>query len=266
MRMVAAARLRKAQASMEAARPYAFKINALLKELIPQINRDLHPLLAIREPEHIGIVVITADRGLCGSYNTHIIRKAAEIIHQYSRERVMLICIGRKGRDHFRRRGYEIIGEYTDFFKELNFEHAIDIVEKISHLYITQGLDRVDIVFNEFKNVLQQRLVVQQFLPLVLEEGEEPIPEEFVLEPSQEMIVQTLIPHHLNVQMWRNLLEANAAEQAARMTAMENATDNATEMITHLTLIFNKARQAAITKEMLEIVGGAEAQKIQREQ
>ncbi|NOZ04241.1 MAG: ATP synthase F1 subunit gamma [FCB group bacterium] len=263
MKMVAAAKLRRAQINMERARPYAHRINEVLTHLLPAINRNLNRLLEVREPKKVGFVIITADRGLCGSFNTNIIRRATEILKPYEKDDTRLICVGRKGLNHFQSRGYNIIGQYIGFWRELNFGHAISIVEQITDLYLKHDLDKVFLIYNEFKNVIQQNVITQTFLPLVLTEesmGEGKVDfGEYLFEPSEEQIVNSLVPRHLNIQMWQALLESNAAEQAARMTAMENATENASEMISDLTLEYNKARQAAITKELLDIVGGAEA-------
>lgn len=260
MKMVADAKLKKAQRSIEQARPYAYKIQNVLSQLLPQIDRSLNPLLELREIEQVGLVVITADRGLCGAFNSRIIRAAEHELEKYDPEQVSLICIGKKGLNYFRRRSYNIIGEYTDFFKELNFTSATSIVEVITAGFLKNHLDRVDVLYNEFKNIIQQDVVVEQFLPLEIseEESTESV-EEFLFEPDTRRFVNALVPRHLNVQMWRMLLESNAAEQGARRTAMDNATSNAEDMIKDLQLTYNKARQAAITKEISEIVGGAEA-------
>lgn len=259
MKMVAAAKLKKAQKNIITARPYAYAIKGVLGHLIPRIDRNLHPLLHIREPKKVCMVVITADRGLCGSFNSNIIRKAAQIMDQYDPESLSLICIGRKGKNYFSRRGYNILSSYVDFFRYLEFAHATRIIKLISNLYIEKGLDRVDLIYNEFKSAVRQDVIVEPMLPLV-PPPQEDYPEfrDYIFEPSIKEIVDSLVPLHLNVQMWRILLESNAAEQGARMTAMENATENAKEIISHLRLTFNKARQAAITKDMLEIVGPTE--------
>jgi len=262
MKMVADAKLKKAQKAIEQTRPYAYKINNVLRQLLPQIDRSLNPLLDVREPQNIGIVVVTADRGLCGAFNSRIIRQTEHTLAQYTPDQVRLICIGRKGLRHFEREGYTIIGEYTDFFRDLEFGNAVSIVDVITERFLQYDLDRIHVIYNEFKNVVQQDVVVEQFLPLVIseEESKESL-DEYLLEPSEDAVVDSLVPRHLNVQMWRMLLESNAAEQGARRTAMDNATENAEEMINDLNLEFNKARQSAITKEISEIVGGAEAMK-----
>ncbi|MEJ2052162.1 MAG: ATP synthase F1 subunit gamma [Calditrichota bacterium] len=260
MKMVADAKLKKAQRSIEQARPYAYKIRNILSQLLPQFDRALDPLLELREPERVGLVVITADRGLCGAFNSRIIRTAEQELEKYDPEQVSLICIGKKGLNHFRRGSYHIIGEYTEFFKQLTFTSATSIVEVITNGFLENDLDRVDVLYNEFKNIIQQDVVIEQFLPLVIpEDAAHESVEEFLFEPSAQRFVNALVPRHLKVQMWRMLLESNAAEQGARRTAMDNATSNADDMIKDLQLKYNKARQAAITKEISEIVGGAEA-------
>ncbi len=262
MKMVAAAKLKKAQQAIEQTRPYALKMNSLLNQLLPEVDRSMNPLLDIREPEKIGLVVLTADRGLCGAFNSKIIRQTEEELKKYNTDDVKLICIGKKGLNYFRRRDVNIIGEYVEFFRDLDFTNATSIVDTITSLYIEHGLDKVDVIYNRFKNVIQQVVEVEQFLPLVVEEdvNEESI-SEYLLEPSMEAIVNSLVPRHLNVQMWRMLLESNASEQGARRTAMDNATSNAEEMIEDLQMQYNKERQATITREISEIVGGAEAMK-----
>lgn len=260
MKMVADAKLKKAQRAIEQARPYAYKLRNALSQLLPQIDRKLNPLLEVRPVETVGLVIITADRGLCGAFNSRIIRRAEQEIEKYESEQVSLICIGKKGLRYFRRRDHRIIGEYVDFFKELTFSSATSIAEVITNAFLQNHLDRIDILYNEFKNILQQDVVVEQFLPLVVEEDAEMESlDEFIFEPDAKTFVDSLIPRHLNVQMWRMLLESNAAEQGARRTAMDNATSNAEDMIKDLQMEYNKARQAAITKEISEIVGGAEA-------
>lgn len=262
MKMVASAKLKKAQQAIEQTRPYAYKINNMLRQLLPRVDRSMNPLLEVRDPEQIGLVVITSDRGLCGAFNNRLIKRAETELKKYERDRVKMICIGKKGRDYFRRRKVNIIGEYLDFFRDLTFSNATEIVDRITSLYLSEGLDKVDIIYNEFKNVVQQEVVVEQFLPLTVDEDQESEEfADFLLEPDEETIVNSLVPRHLNVQMWRMLLESNAAERGARMTAMDNATRNAEDMIKDLELTYNKARQAAITKEISEIVGGSEAMK-----
>ncbi|MCH2446802.1 MAG: ATP synthase F1 subunit gamma [Candidatus Marinimicrobia bacterium] len=258
MKLVAAAKMRKAQERMEQARPYADHLAEVITSLLPDVDRSLLSLLDVREVKREALVVVTSDRGLAGAFNANIIRRAEEEILETGQENVDLICIGRKGRDHFRVRGYEIIRDFTDFWSDLSFKHAMDFGGEIVSHFTGREVDRVRVVYNWFRNVATQEIRVEDLLPLTYEENSVKAVDR-LYEPSKEEIVHSLIPRHLNVQMWKYLLESFAGEQASRMVAMDNATENAQEMIKNLTLDFNKARQAAITKEMLEIVGGAEA-------
>ncbi len=259
MKLVAAAKLRRAQSNMEQARPYARRINGVLKHLLPEINRGSHKLLSLRPIQTKAFVVITSDRGLCGSFNTNILRRAHSIVDAAGKDQAKLICIGRKGYEYFSKRGYDVVEHYADFWNELNFSHATRIAQAISDRYLASEFDDVKVIFNQFKNVAQQELVEFHYLPLVLEEEDEVIAKDYLFEPSRDEVVKSLIPRHLNIQMWRFLLESNASEHAARMTSMEAATENAGELIDKLRLQYNKARQAAITTEILEVVSGAEA-------
>ena len=258
MKLVAAAKMRKAQERMEQARPYADHLSEVIMSLLPDVDRSLLSLLDVREVKREALVLVTSDRGLAGAFNANIIRRAEEEILKVGQENVDLICIGRKGRDHFRGRGYEIIRDFTDFWSELSFKNAMDFGGEIISHFTGREVDRVRVLYNWFRNVATQEIRVEDLLPLTYEENSIKVVDR-LYEPSKEEIVYSLIPRHLNVQMWKYLLESFASEQAARMVAMDNATENAQEMIKNLTLDFNKARQAAITKEMLEIVGGAEA-------
>lgn len=259
MKLVAAAKLRRAQTNMEQARPYARRINGVLHHLLPDIDRKSHQLLSMRPAKQKAFVVITSDRGLCGSFNTNILRHAHQIIEQAGKDSSQLICIGRKGSDYFKKRDYHVVESFTGFWKDLDFNHAITMAEAITERYLRGEFDDVRVIYNEFKNVAQQEIVEFHYLPLVLDEEEEEISRNYLFEPSKDEVVKSLVPRHLNVQMWRFLLESNAAEQAARMTSMEAATENAGELIKSLKLEYNKARQAAITTEILEVVSGAEA-------
>ncbi len=262
MKMVAAAKLRRAQDRLLNARPYAYRLGQLLAHVAAKEDRSLHPLLAIREPKNICYVVVTADRGLCGSFNTNIIRRAkSEMDAQGSEKKVSLVAVGRKGFEHFSRRGYDIIEKYINFFDHLEFKYAVSISNLVQELYQAREFDRVYGVYNEFKSAAVQRVIVEQLLPI---EPESPEIEKYQLidylyEPSSGKILDEVCPKNLNIQIWRILLESYAAEQGARMVAMGAATDNAEEMIYDLTLYYNKVRQATITKEIADIVGGAEA-------
>ena len=260
MKMVAAAKMRRAQEHMEEARPYADRLSGVIHDLLPDVDRELLDLLDIRDVTRVGYVVVSSDRGMAGSFNTNVLKIAQDQIDKIGKENVDIFCIGKKARDHFKRREYTIIENYTRFWNELNFGHAINMGAKIIHHFTDKRVDEIHVVYNEFINVASQEVRSELLLPLVFEDSTN-ITTGRIYEPSKEEIVQSLIPRHLNIQMWKYLLESYASEQAARMVAMENATDNAQDMIKELTLEFNKARQAAITTEMLEIVSGAEALK-----
>jgi len=261
MKMVAAAKLRRAQENIFQARPYAYKLREVLAGVAAHVNPLRHPLMHVRPPKKVGYVVVTAYRGPCGGFNNNIIQKAEKIIKEDNYENYGLICAGRKGYDFFNRRNYPILDHYTMFFNNLEYAHAQQITDRIIELYIKKELDRIVMIYNEFKSAIQQRIITEQLLPLQPEEIEGGGQIDYIYEPEPLRILDTLIPLHVGIQVWRVLLESSAAEQGARMTAMENATKNAGEMIESLTLYYNRVRQASITKELLEIVGGAEALK-----
>ncbi len=259
MKLVAAAKLRRAQSNMEQARPYAGRINGVLKHLLPDIDRGSHELLQMRPAQKKAFVVFTSDRGLCGSFNTNILKQAQQTIDLAGKEKTQLICIGRKGYEFFSKRGYQIVEYFADFWNELSFSDAVRMAEAVTNRYLNGEFDDVRVIYNQFKNVAQQEIEEFHYLPLVLEDDDEVITRDYLFEPSKDEVVTALIPRHLNVQMWRFLLESNASEHAARMTSMDAATENAGELIDSLRLQYNKARQAAITTEILEVVSGAEA-------
>lgn len=262
MKMVAAAKLRKAQEQIFAARPYAYKIDEMIRHLITQLESVENPLLAIRPPQRITLVVVTSDRGLCGSFNSNIIKRTLLQINEHRDKEVSLICIGRKGYDFFRKRNYSIENHYINIFNQLEYLMAQEITAYLVQQYSQQKTDMVEVVYNEFKNAIQQTIIVEKYLPLTTEEfSGEMKSVDYIFEPDKMILLDSLLPKHLNLQSWRILLESNTAEQGARMTAMESATDNAGELISDLTLHYNKARQANITREISEIVGGAEALK-----
>lgn len=260
MKMVAAAKLHRAQMNMLQARPYANRIRNVLYSLLPQIDRELLPVLQVRpEAQRYLAVVVTSDRGMAGSFNTNVLKLAENRINELGKDKVDIIGIGRKGREHFAKRDYNVVASHVDFWSELNFGDAMTFGREIISRYIEGKVDEVLVFFNQFKNIMLQDLREERLLPLVIEEGEEIETTEVVFEPSMAEVVDRLVPRHLNIQIWRYLLESYASEQAARMTAMDNATQNAEEVIESLQLEYNKARQASITKEILDIVGGAEA-------
>lgn len=260
MKMVAAAKLHRAQMNMLQARPYANRIRNVLYSLLPQIDRELLPVLQIRSPiQRYLAVVVTSDRGMAGSFNTNILKLAENRINELGKDRVDIISVGRKAREHFTKREYSVVASHIDFWSELNFGHAMTFGREIISRYVDGEVDEVLVFFNQFKNIMVHDLREERLLPMVIEEGEEIETAEVVFEPSMAEVVDRLVPRHLNIQIWRYLLESYASEQAARMTAMDNATQNAEEVIELLQLEYNKARQAGITKEILDIVGGAEA-------
>jgi len=263
MKMVAAAKLRKSQENMEQARPYENRLKKLISYLSNSSYAQNLPLLKSKNTiETLGLVIVTGDRGLAASFNTNIIKKAEQEINNMGKNNVKLICIGKKGYEYFHKRGYHVIAEYVDFWNELNFNTAINIGSNIQSIFLSNQCDEIKVIFNYFKNVATQEVIFESLLPIksnIEDNLDNTFSDDIIFEPSKEEILNLLIPKHLNTQIWKYLLESFASEQGARMIAMENATENAGDMISDLTLEFNKARQTAITTEMLEIVGGAEA-------
>jgi F-type H+-transporting ATPase subunit gamma len=266
MRVVAAARLRRAQENINATRPYADKLNTILGHLISQMDTEnealTHPLLETREIKHACIISVSSDRGLCGSFNSNVIRTTTQRIQHYQESGVdvTLICIGRRSQEHFARRGYDITDAYINIFRHLEFQTAVDVVYEFEHLYTDKKIDKVEVIYNNFKSAILQTVLVEQLLPLEPEipEGDE-LFLDYIYEPGQVELFEMLLGKHLNMQMWKVLLDSNAAEQAARMAAMENATQKAKELIDELILQRNRARQTQITTEISEIVSGAAA-------
>ena len=260
MKMVAAAKVRKAQEKMEQARPYTSALEETINHILPDVNRDDLDLLNVRGIKRKAYVIVSADRGLAGGFNSNIIKVSEKEIAQFGKENVDLFCIGKKARDHFKRRDYNIVESHIDFWSELNFDNAMMIGRSAIEHFTSGKVDEIHVIYNYFVNMAQQEIKSEVLLPLSY--GDEGFEEKDGLyEPTKEVLVSSLVPRHLNIQIWKYLLESYASEQAARMMAMENATTNAGDMIKSLTLEFNKARQAAITTEMLEIVSGAEALK-----
>lgn len=260
MQTVAGVRLRRAQDRLFSARPYARKLDELLKHLATQTADEAHPLLTDREVNASALIVVTADRGFCGSFNTNVIRRAIE----HTKETAPtpdLLCVGRKGAETLSRQpDINIIAEQINVFQALEYSHAGDIADQVTDLFISGRVDRVEVVYNEFKSAGQQNLVLEQLLPVVPQPMEEdPLFTGYEYEPSQAALLNDLVPQHIRFQIWRVLLESNAAEEAARMLAMDNATRNAGDLIDDLTLTANKMRQETITSELMDIVGGSEA-------
>ncbi|MDH4068798.1 MAG: ATP synthase F1 subunit gamma [Ignavibacteria bacterium] len=268
MKMVAAAKLRRAQSGVIAARPYAATMKNLLSQLVRSVDTSVNPLLAARDARSIAVIVVTSDRGLCGGFNANLIRTTLQHLGEkypgvQEEGRLKLFCVGKKGCDFFSKRQYTIAGKYVDVYSDLVFTQAQAISREVVDGFLKGEIDVVEIVYNEFQSVARQNVVFERFLPIQteIEAVEDAKTVDYLYEPSTVEIVDALLPRHLNFHIWKALLESNAAEQGARMAAMENATENANEMISHLQLVYNKARQAAITKELLELVGGAEALK-----
>ena len=260
MKMVAAAKVRKAQEKMEQARPYTHALEDVIHHILPDVNRSMLDLLEVRDIKRKAYVIVSADRGLAGAFNTNITKIAQNEIDHFGKENVDLFCIGKKSRDYFKRRNYNIIESHTEFWNELNYDNAMMIGRSVVDHFTSGKVDEIHVVYNYFVNLAQQEVKSEVMLPLIYDE-ENGIVKDKLYEPSKEKLVSSLVPRHLNIQIWKYLLESYASEQAARMFAMDNATTNAGDMIKNLTLEFNKARQAAITTEMLEIVSGAEALK-----
>jgi len=260
MKFVSAARLRKAQERVIAARPYAQQMLAVLNSLAMRVPQQSHPLLAQRDGRNIELIVITADKGLCGSYNTNILKHAIEFIVEHASAAVELNILGKRGRDFFRRRSYSVRHEAIHVLQAVSFADAAAIARDVIEEFVQERKDNVWLLYNEFKSVVQQRVVVEPLLPIRRLPGlREEHAVEYLYDEPPEHIFKNLLPRHVESQVFRALLEAAASEQGARMTAMDAATKNASEMIESLTIHANKVRQAGITKELIEVVSGAAA-------
>jgi F-type H+-transporting ATPase subunit gamma len=264
MKMVAASKLRRAQARIMNARPYAAQMQRVLGSVAARVDSSIHPLLTVREARADSrtlVIIITADKGLCGSFNTNVVKAGGAYIVE-SRQKCTLGLVGRKGRDFFARRGFAVLFEQIGIFQTLRYENARAIAQTAIEAFVSSEVDRVMLVYNEFRSVMTQRVVVDQLLPIARAEVESPGTEpqvDYLYEPSPQEIFNQLLPRYVEVQVYRALLESNAAFFAAQMTAMDTATKNSTDMIADLTLYMNKVRQAAITREIIEVVSGAEA-------
>ena len=279
MKFVAAAKLRRAQEGVFAARPYAHEILRVLRSAAARVDTSAHPLLERRPEEKILVLVLTGDRSLAGAFNTNILRQAMTFIRQSTAAKKEIIVVGKKGRDTLRKRGFKFVGEHLGVSSRVDFSVAKDIAKQIAELYEKKEIDAVYAIYNEFKNVMVQNLRSEKLLPIdpaVFKEESEPTQDrhgdslphdlslsgkatlvDYIYEEPVEQIFNGLVPRYLESEIFRVLLESSAAEHAARMTAMDSATRNASELIDKLTLEMNKIRQAAITKELIEIVSGA---------
>jgi F-type H+-transporting ATPase subunit gamma len=276
MKMVAASKLRRAQERIMNARPYAVQMQRVLSSVASRVDPSIHPLLTVREirPEsRTLLIVVTADKGLCGSFNTNVIKAGGAYVLD-SAQTCTLGLVGRKGKEFFSRRGYDVMFEDIGIFQKLTFENARAIAHTATKAFLGGEVDRVMLVYNEFRSVMTQRVVVDQLLPIARDEvtgtsgsdvrpivdGGDPRAQiDYLYEPAPQEIFNQLLPRYIEVQVYRALLESNAAFFAAQMTAMDTATKNSADMIADLTLYMNKVRQAAITREIIEVVSGAEA-------
>lgn len=262
MKFVSAARLRKAQDRVIAARPYARQMVAVLNSLATRVPEQAHPLLAVRGDDRIELVVISADRGLCGAYNTNIIRQALEFLDEHSGRKVALNILGKRARDFFRRRPYSVRNEATNVLQKLSFADAAAIAKDLIGVFVNGDVDQIWLVYNEFKSVIHQRVIIEPLLPIQrLKNPDDAGRLEYLYDETPAKIFANLLPRHVEAQIFRALLEAAASEHGARMAAMEAATNNAGEMIESLTLYANKVRQAGITRELIEVVSGAVSSK-----
>lgn len=265
MKMVSAAKFRKAQQRMLEMRPYADRMNSILSSLSAGASAEVHPLLEVRPRKNVEILVITSDRGLCGAFNSNIIKAASKTASEFKEQglEVSISSVGRKARDYYKRWNIPVRKFWTGISGKISYSNAQDIAADIIDTYTSEASDEIILIYNEFKSVVAQKIVVARLLPLApIEHQEESLPVfNFLYEPSRQEIFSRLLPKNVEIQIFRALIESQASEEAARMSAMENATKAANDMISTLTLQFNKARQASITKELMDIVGGVEALK-----
>lgn len=262
MQMVAAAKLRRAQENIWRNRPYADKMDQVIASLASRVDRSAHPLLAVRPKRIVELVIITSDRGLCGAFNSNIIVRAEDFM-EYNREQCegfSLVCIGNKGWDYFRRRRVNVRRNYREIMGKVQYESAVVIGEDLIQAFTSGICDRVILFYNYFQSTVTQVPTVKTVLPFEAGPAQEP-PVDYLYEPEELDILKALLPRQIIAQVFRSMLESAAAEHAARMTAMDNATSNCKDIIEHLTLVYNKERQASITREMIDIIGGSEALK-----
>jgi F-type H+-transporting ATPase subunit gamma len=264
MKLVAAAKFRRAQERILEARPYAKKMNELLSGLVERTGDETHPLLARRDTGRKRLVIVTADKGLCGAFNSNILRESLRFLRGAGETSVTLVVVGKKARDFYRRRQFTVKSEMLGFFDRLAYSHAQEIANGLMHDFLAEEVDEIHLMYNEFRSVAVQRPVRQELLPIPADaesddKDDAGSKEEYLYEPGPEAILASLLPRHVTTQVYRALMESAAGEYGARMTAMESASKNAREMIHVLTIQYNKARQERITKELLDIVGGAEA-------
>jgi F-type H+-transporting ATPase subunit gamma len=260
MKTVSAAKLRRAQERVFSARPYADQLKKVLANLTARQEDLSHPLLEVRPEQKILFIVVTGDRGLCGAFNSNITRTAQVFIREHSGQEIKVVAIGRKGRDFLRRRQVPIRAEFVNIFSRLDYGNAKDIAETVMQAYSEAEVDAVYILYNEFKSVIQQRIVVEKILPVSRVEVDRTEPQtDYIFEQPPQEIFNRMLPRYVEIQIYRALLESAAAEHGARMASMDTASRNAGDMIDSLTLNMNRIRQAAITREIIEVVSGAGA-------
>ena len=261
MKMVSAAKLKRAQDAITQMRPYSNKLSELLKNLSASLDASDGGVYAQkREVKKVLLVTITSNRGLCGGFNTYIIKKTKDLINnEYQNKEVNILSIGKKSSEHFKKNGFNVVSNHDDLFTDLTFDNVSKVAEYIMDQFVKGDYDKIDLVYNQFKNAATQIIMAENFLPIQADKNQETVSGDYIFEPQKQEIVERLIPKSLKTQLFKAILDSHAAEHGARMTAMHKATDNAGELKKELTLTYNKARQAAITGEILEIVGGAEA-------
>ncbi len=266
MKLVAASKLRKAQEAILSQRPYAVKLMDVLHHLAARCNKDLHPLLNQHEEKNVLFIVITSDKGLCGGFNGNVLKRLMAAVKENEGKEISIVVLGKKGRDVALLRGLKIEREYLNWGKDFEYLKAAEMAKLMSEMFVEGKVDKVSLIYNEFKSVIQQNAILEQLLPIVPEKLETD-PEgkmqdvDYIYEPDEASILETLLRRYMAVEIYRACLESSASEHGSRMTAMDNATRNAGEMIGDLTLFYNRARQAYITKELIEVVNGAEALK-----
>jgi F-type H+-transporting ATPase subunit gamma len=266
MKMVSAAKLRRAQDAITQMRPYAHKLQEMLSNIVSNSDGDVKMELAVQRPiEKVMIIVVTSDRGLCGGYNSNLIKLAKQVIKdkyaaQQAKGNVQVLPIGKKGYEHFNKSGFKVVDKYWDIFTGLSFDKVQAAAKYAMEVFAKNEVDAVELIFSEFKNAATQRFIAEQFLPVqkvAKTAGQKNA--DFIFEPSKEVLIEELMPKILNTQLYKAVLDANASEHGARMTAMDKASDNANELLKSLKISYNRARQAAITTELTEIVSGAAA-------
>jgi len=260
MKLVSAAKLRRAQQRILQARPFARRTLTILRSVSARTNPELHPLLEERPVQRVDVVVLTGDKGLCGAFNASILRRAESLFGAHRGSAVQALAVGKRGRDYFTRAGRAPVAQWADVFRDVQFPLAAEIAATLIKRYIDHEADRIYLVYNAFKSALQPEPTTLQLLPIEPVQPEDPAQlQDYIYEPQPQALLETLLPHYVEVEVFQALLESVAAEHAARMTAMDNATKNAGELIESLTLTMNRVRQASITTEIIEVVSGAEA-------